>query len=187
MTHSKALIHTYVHQTDFKILKTIAAVLGGVILMSLLAQVRIVLPWTPVPITGQTFGVAVLALLWGSRLSLVTFATYLFFGAIGAPIFAGGISGLTVGPTLGYLGGMLIASIVVGRLSDRGWANHFKTALGASYIGSMIIFSCGVFGLSFYIPKDQLFIAGVLPFLPGDLIKNILAAAIASQSTKIKN
>ena len=187
MTHSKALIHSYVLQSDSKVIKTIAAVIGGVVLLSLLAQVKIVLPWTPVPITGQTFGVAVLALLWGSRLSLATFATYLFLGGIGAPIFAGGISGLTVGPTVGYLGGMLIASIVVGRLSDRGWASNFKNAFAACYLGSMMIFSFGVFGLSFFIPKDQLFIAGVLPFLPGDLIKNILAAAIASQSSKIKN
>lgn len=187
MTHSKALVPSLAINSEFKMIKVSSAIVGGVILLALLAQVKVVLPWTPVPITGQTFGVAVLALLWGSRLSLATFASYLLLGAAGAPVFAGGVAGLSVGPTVGYLGGMFIASVVVGYLSDRGWASQFGSALTACYLGSLIIFSCGVFGLSFFIPRDQLFFAGVLPFLPGDLIKNVLAAAIASQTAKIKN
>lgn len=175
---SKAFVPTKINHVDNQILVSALSVVLGVVMLSLLAQVKIALPWTPVPVTGQTFGVAVLALMWGSRLSLITFMTYLGLGFLGAPIFASGMSGLLIGPTFGYLIGMLISSWVVGKLSDRGWGESFKTALGACYIGSFITFLCGVGVLSFFIPADKLLIAGVLPFLPGDLIKNTLAATL---------
>ncbi len=181
MNSSRAFIPSAIGHLPNKYMVSFLSVCMGVGMLSLLAQLKITLPWTPVPITGQTFGVALLALLWGSRLSLATFATYLGLGFIGAPIFAGGASGLIIGPTFGYLAGMLVASWVVGQLSDRGWGRSFWSGLMACYLGSMIIFSCGVLGLSFFIPKNQLLIAGVLPFLPGDLIKNIVAGAVVSR------
>lgn len=175
---SKAFVPTKINHTDHQAVVSGLSVILGVVMLSLLAQVKIALPWTPVPVTGQTFGVAVLALMWGSRLSLITFITYLGLGFLGAPIFAAGLSGFSIGPTFGYLIGMLISSWGVGSLSDRGWGGRFKTALAACYIGSFITFTCGVGVLSFFIPADKLIIAGVLPFLPGDLIKNILAATL---------
>jgi biotin transport system substrate-specific component len=181
MNSSKAFIPSAVGHLPNKYMVSFLSVCMGVSMLALLAQIKISLPWTPVPITGQTFGVALLALLWGSRLSFATFATYLGLGFIGAPIFAGGMSGLLIGPTFGYLAGMFIASGVVGVLSDKGWGRSFWRGLAAAYIGSLIIFSCGILVLSFFIPKSQLLIAGVLPFLPGDLIKNILAAMLVSR------
>lgn len=175
---SRAFVPTKINHFDNQILVSALSVFMGVIMLSLLAQVKITLPWTPVPVTGQTFGVAVLALMWGSRLSFITFMTYLGIGFLGAPVFAGGLSGLLIGPTFGYLIGMLVSSWVVGKLSDKGWSESFKTALAASYVGSAITFLCGVSVLSFFIPADKLLIAGVLPFLPGDLIKNVLAATL---------
>lgn len=175
---SRAFVPVQINHTGHQVLVSALSVMCGIVMLALLAQVTIVLPWTPVPITGQTFGVSLLALMWGSRLSLVTFISYLGLGFLGAPIFASGMSGLLIGPTFGYLLGMLLSSWVVGKLSDRGWAEEFKTALGACYVGSLITFLCGVGVLSFFIPADKLLIAGVLPFLPGDLIKNILAATM---------
>lgn len=183
---SKAIIPTKMNHTNNQILVSGLSVILGVVMLSLLAQVKIALPWTPVPVTGQTFGVAVLALIWGSRLSLITFMTYLGLGFLGAPLFASGLSGFSIGPTFGYLIGMLISSWVVGSLSDKGWSERFKTALAACYIGSFITFTCGVVVLSFFIPADKLLLAGVLPFLPGDLIKNVLAATLIKKLSKEK-
>jgi biotin transport system substrate-specific component len=153
----------------------------GAIALAVLAQVRVTLPWTPVPITGQTFGVALMALLFGARVAGPAIALYVIAGALGAPVFSGGLGGLgSLGPTLGYLGGMVVASFVVGALADRGWARRFWTALGAAYVGSAITFACGLAVLSAYLPSEALLGAGLLPFLAGDAIKNTLAAGIAS-------
>ncbi len=176
MYTSKAYIVSHMNIFPNKLIGAFTVIAGGIVMISLLAQLKIVLPWTPVPITGQTFGVALLSLLWGSRLSVATFASYLALGFVGVPIFAGGASGFIVGPTFGYLVGMLIASWCVGKLSDFGWSHGFWTAIAACYIGSIIIYSFGILGLSFFIPIKGLLVAGVLPFLPGDFIKNILAA-----------
>ena len=170
------------------LLKNVLCVLGGVVLLSALAQVSLHLPFTPVPITGQTFGVALIALLWGSRRGVATLASYLGLGALGAPIFASGMSGIVVGPTLGYLVGMLISSFVVGALADRGWAKTFVRAWSACAIGSLIVYTSGVLGLALFVPGHPgfygLLILGVLPFIPGDLIKTTLAASIAVQVGK---
>jgi biotin transport system substrate-specific component len=181
MHQSRAFIPQSITKFPNKAISLAGSIIIGVTMMSLLAQLKIALPWTPVPITGQTFGVSLLALLWGSRLSLITFATYLGLGFLGAPIFASGISGLLIGPTFGYLIGMLFASWAVGKLSDIGWSRNFLKAIGACYVGSFITFTCGVIGLSFFVPSEKLLIAGVIPFLPGDLIKNLLAAITVSK------
>lgn len=178
---SKALVPNLIIKFPEQTKGKVISFLLGLAMLSALAQLKMALPWTPVPITGQTFGVALLALLWGSRLSFSIFAAYLGIGFLGAPVFAGGASGFLIGPTMGYLAGMFIASWVVGKLSDKGWTENYWKALVACYIGSTIIFSCGIIGLSFFIPADKLLIAGVLPFLPGDLFKNLLAAGITTR------
>lgn len=181
MYSSKAFVPLKINQQTNQFVASAAFVTLGVIMLALLAQVKITLAWTPVPITGQTFGVSLLALAWGSRLSGMTFVTYLSAGFLGAPVFAGGAAGLSVGPTFGYLVGMFVASMIVGHLSDRGWSSSFKKAIMACYIGSFLTFTCGLIGLSFFIPKEHLLTAGLLPFLPGDLIKNTLAANLMSR------
>jgi biotin transport system substrate-specific component len=165
-------------------LLNVLSVLGGVALIALLAQLRIVLPFTPVPVTGQTFGVTLVALLWGRNRAVATLVSYLALGAVGAPIFTAAKSGLAFGPTLGYLVGMLFSSWVVGSLADRGWAKNFWSAWAAAAIGSLFVFTCGTAVLRFFVPADLLFAQGVLPFLPGDLIKNCLASIIVSGVAK---
>ncbi len=163
---------------------SVGVICFGVVWMALLSQVKIALPWTPVPITGQTFGVAVMALTFGARLSLASYAVYLVAGFVGLPVFAGLGAGLTWGPTMGYLVGMLFASVVMGRLADKGWGRSFGKALLACYIGSFITFASGLFVLSFFVPSQALLVAGLIPFLPGDLIKNLSAAALVSRLTR---
>lgn len=184
MIISKAFVPVAINNYQNLLLVKIISVAAGVLLLAILAQVKIILPWTPVPITGQTFGVAILALLWGSQLSFITFSTYLGLGFLGAPIFAGGLSGFLIGPTFGYLVGMFFSSWIMGFFSDKGWTKSFNKALLICYIGSFITLSCGAFGLTFFITGKSVWMAGVLPFLPGDLLKNILAAKIASKASR---
>ncbi len=164
----------------------------GIAFVSLLAQVVIPLPWTPVPITGQTFGVALMALLFGRNRAFSVMGTYLLIGALGAPVFSAGTSGLLMGPTVGYLFGMSLGALVIGELANRGACKSWLTAFFAAACGSVITFTLGVIVLGHFIGGHTtgagnaagLFIMGVLPFLPGDFLKNALAAAIAVQAHK---
>lgn len=184
MTQELALVPQFIIQRGNKIQENILSVLLGVCGLSLLAQIAIPLPWTPVPITGQTFGVALLALLWGRKRAMAAIVSYVTLGGLGLPIFALGKSGFALGPTSGYLFGMMIATYVMGTLSDRGstktWLRSYVTAL----CGSVIIFTCGILWLSMFLPTKELLSAGLLPFLPGDLLKTLLASFIAFQSGK---
>lgn len=179
-SNSQALIPLWVHQSQNRTLLNILSILAGSLFLAALAQVSIPLPFTPVPITGQTLGVALLALCWGSKRASGSFILYIAEGASGLPVFALGKSGLAVGPTSGYLIGMLLASVVVGSLADRGFAKSMGRAFLCCVIGSSLVFSFGLLGLSFFIPRDMLLQSGLLPFLPGDLIKNIVAASTAT-------
>jgi biotin transport system substrate-specific component len=168
---------------DKNTLAKLASILLGVGLLSALAQIAIPLPFTPVPITGQTFGVALLSLMLGRQLGFTTVATYVLLGTLGLPIFSGAQAGLRIAGA-GYLVGMCLASIVIGSLADRGWSKNFASAFAASLIGSICVFTCGLIILAQFVPSANLFQAGLLPFIPGDLIKSALAAGIVSKVFK---
>lgn len=184
MKNSQALVSRYVVSRGNQFTDNLAAVTAGVVVLSLLAQVSIPLPWTPVPITGQTFGVALIALMWGFKRGFASVLSYLVLGACGLPIFAAAKSGIG-GPTTGYLFGMLGGAIVMGTLSDMGWTKSFRRTLLASYLGSLCVFTFGLVGLSFFIPREGLLVAGLYPFLLGDLLKNTMAAMLVTQSEKV--
>lgn len=177
-------------RTNSRALTEVIIFTAGVSFIALLTRLVIHLPWTPVPITGQTFGVALMALMFGRNRAAAVVAGYLVIGAVGAPIFAGGVGGaaaLTLGPTLGYLLGMLLAAPMVGALADLGATKNFFRAFGAAVCGSLIIFTCGLVGLSHFLPNlslSALLAAGLWPFLAGDLVKNVLAASIATRVTR---
>ena len=160
-------------------LNNVLSYVVGISILAVLSQIAIPLPWTPVPITGQTFGITLVALLWGQKRAFAIVASYLLLGIFSFPVFA--IAGAT---TYGYLFGMLVASAVVGYFSDLGWSSSFFKSWFAGFIGSCIVFACGLLWLSFFMPTEALLMAGLLPFLPGDLVKTVSAAAIASQLAK---
>jgi biotin transport system substrate-specific component len=81
----QAIVLSWLAEVENSSLRSLMAIIGGVVGLNLLAQVAIPLPWTPVPITGQTFGVALIALLWGRRDGLAVFAGYLAWGIWGFP------------------------------------------------------------------------------------------------------
>jgi biotin transport system substrate-specific component len=164
-------------------LRKLFFVLSGVVVLSLLAQLHFRLPFTPVPITGQTFGVVLISLTWGALAPLTVFS-YLVAGFLGAPIFANATAGLLMGPTAGYLFGMLLASIVVGNLVERGFLKGFKSALALAYLCSLCTFAIGLPVLAHFVGAKQVLALGLYPFLLGDLVKNLVAASLVS---RIKN
>jgi biotin transport system substrate-specific component len=154
-------------------------VFGGALFLAALAQVVIPVPGSPVPVTGQTLGVLLLATAYGANLGAATFALYLLIGLAGAPVFANQGHGIErlIGPTGGYLAGMLIASWVLGALAGRKWDQRFLSAITTMFIGNVIIFTFGLIWLHEYTGKDWAwtFSAGLTPFIFGEILKIVIA------------
>ena len=151
-------------------------VLGGSVFLALVSQVSV--PVLPVPITGQTFGVLCLGLLYGSRLAAVTVLAYLLEGALGLPVFANAKGGAAhlVGPTAGYLWGFVAAAFVVGWLAERGWDRRILFAGVAMLIGNVVLYVPGLLWLHAFAPDWATTLQwGLVPFVPGDLLKLVLA------------
>ena len=153
-------------------LKNILLVLGGVAFLSLMSQVIIPLPFTPVPISLGTFGVTLMALLYGRKLGTATILSYVAAGSLGAPIFAGFKSGSLFSPTGGYILGYIVATIILGYLSDKGVTKSYVKTFFSLLLSSAIILTLGSIVLSLFVPGKNVFMVGVLPFLPGDAIKS---------------
>ena len=153
-------------------------ILGATAVTGLAAQLAIPVPWSPVPITGQTFAVLLSGAVLGARRAFLAQALYLIEGAIGLPVFAGGAAGIAkfAGPTGGYLAAFPLAAFVVGVLAEHGWDRRFFTMLAAMLLGSVVIFALGIAVLSRFVPGESLLAAGLWPFVPGDLVKSTLAA-----------
>jgi biotin transport system substrate-specific component len=150
----------------------------GALWVALFAQVRIPLPFTPVPITGQTFAVLLVGAALGAGRGAGALMLYLLMGMTGLPVFAGGAAGLfhLTGPTGGYLIGFVIAAAAVGRMAEHGWERSFRTSLIPFSLGTLLIYLVGVPWLALYVGPQAAIQKGLLPFLPGDLIKLLLAA-----------
>lgn len=163
-------------------------VLGGAVFVALFAQIRIPLPFTPVPITGQTFAVLLVAATLGSIRGGASLALYVALGAGGVPVFTGWARGLDIlkGATGGYLIGFVVAAIVVGLLAERGWDRKFRSAIGAMLTGNVIIYLFGLPWLSRVLGTglDATLKAGLYFFVPGDLLKLYLAAALLPAAWK---
>ena len=149
---------------------------GGSALVAVSAYVRIDLPFTPVPITGQTFAVLLTGAVLGARKGALSLLLYLIEGAAGLGVFAGGGCCLhtLAGPTGGYLFSFPIAAGLTGWLAERGWDRKPITTALAMLAGNGVIYAVGLIWLYFFV-GDQVFVAGLLPFIPGDIFKLILA------------
>lgn len=152
--------------------KNILLVLGGVAFLSIMSQVLIPLPYTPVPISLGTFGVTLMALLYGRKLGTATIFSYVAAGSLGAPIFAGGKAGSLFSPTGGYILGYIVATIILGYLADRGVTKSYVKTILSLMLSSAIILTLGSLVLSLFVPGKNAFMIGVLPFLPGDALKS---------------
>ena len=159
-----------------------AVVVGGALLVALAAQIEIPLPFTPVPLSGQTFAVSLVGASLGSRRGALSLGLYLLLGALGAPFYAGGAGGLDtlLGPTVGYLVGFVGSAALIGALAERRADRRPLTTFLSFLTGSLVVFACGVAGLVLTadMSPGEAVLKGVLPFIPGDLVKSALAAGL---------
>ena len=176
---------------ELSIPKKLALALGIALLTGLAAQLRIQLPWSPVPITGQTFAVLLAGVLLGKWWGGVSLALYAGLGIAGVPWFTGFGSGLghLAGPTGGYIIGFVFAALFLGYFTDkyvraRSFVSMLALMLFANFV---LIYVPGLLqlGLWLNIVKGQpvtlssLLMMGAIPFIVGDITKAVLAAAIA--------
>ena len=164
-------------------LSRVIGVFAFVICTALGAYVRIPLPFTPVPITLQTFFVLLSGAVLGRKWGPTSQAGYLVLGALGLPIFSAAGSGIATfwGPTGGYLIGFVLASWIVARLIQRENQSNITRIVLAMVVGSLVgIYLCGVWGLILFLQCNlsQGLTLGFLPFIPGDTLKIIAAALI---------
>ncbi|MFO7679213.1 MAG: biotin transporter BioY [Chloroflexota bacterium] len=163
----------------------LALVVGGSLLVALAAQIEI--PMWPVPVTMQTFAVLLVGGLLGSRLGAMSLLLYLAEGALGLPVFAGGAGSVLhfAGPTAGYLFGFVAAAFVAGWLCERGWSRKVETAVFAMFLGTAAIYLFGLPWLAQFTGWDKVLQLGLIPFIPGDVLKVILAALALPLGWKI--
>lgn len=151
--------------------------------LALLAQLSIPLPFSPVPITGQVFGVFLAGSILGGRWSAVSLFVYVLLGAMGLPVFHNFQGGLHIllGPTGGYLWGFILGGFLLGKISERGDSIGY-TSLGM-LICLLVIYTLGVLQLALItgLALSQALLLGVLPFIPLDLVKLAAASVLGIQ------
>lgn len=160
----------------------IALIVAGAMLIYLSALVVIPLAFTPVPITGQTFGVLLVGGALGFRRGLASVALYVLVGLVGVPFFAENKGGVEVilGGTGGYLVGFIVAGAIVGRLAELGWDRTIVGSIAAMAIGSLVIYAVGVPWLAVvagFGPLEAIE-KGLTPFLLTDTIKLLAVAGL---------
>ncbi len=160
-------------------------------LAGVMAQVRVILPWSPVPITLQTFVVLLSGVLLGKKWGAISQVLYIGIGVLGVPWFTGYNSGLQAltGPTGGYIAGFVLAALLIGYFTDTySKSRSFFPILGLMLFANfIIIYGLGIAQLGLYlswvkgvkISLPVLLRMGVIPFIPGDLTKAVIAAVIA--------
>ena len=170
---SKNIAITWVEKGS--IARNLFLALGFAVLTALSAQVRIAIPISPVPITGQTFVVLLSGLILGSTFGAISMLMYLFIGMSGLPFFSAGVAGLAIlkSPTIGYIIGFFLAAYVIGAFVTK--------PILAIFLGSVTIYIAGVSGLMIILNTSlsNAIAIGVVPFLIGDAIKSILAMGLA--------
>lgn len=166
--------------------RSAALVVGGALLTAAAARIAISLPFTPVPITGQTFAVLLVGGALGSRLGAMSMALYVALGAVGLPFYAEAADGsrggwqVATGATAGYLVGFVLAAALVGWLAQRGQDRRLDTSIPAMLAGTAVIYLCGVTWLGIHLDVDSTTAMeyGLTPFVIGDIIKLALAGAL---------
>ncbi len=165
----------------------VAVILAGSLIIALTAQIAFPLPFTPVPVTGQTFGVLIIASLLGSKRGTLAVVTYLLEGMAGLPFFAEASAGTLIlaGTSGGYLIGFIFAAFIVGTLAEKGWDRYFGSTILMMVLGTVAIFLFGVVWLAQLVGISNVLFLGVLPFITGAVFKIILAALLLPSGWKL--
>jgi len=170
------------------LVRNIALVVGGAGFVGLTAQLAIPLPFTPVPLSLQTFSVLLTAAVLGSTRGLLSMGLYVVAGMAGVPWFAQQNSGWSFA-SFGYVLGFLLAALLVGKLAERGADRTPLRAAGLMALGNVAIYAVGVPGLMLFagVPLGKAIAIGVVPFLIGDAIKIAVAAGLLPATWKLVN
>ncbi len=155
-----------------------------VALLCVSAYISFPLPFSPVPVTALTLVYLLLALTLTPKQTLIVGIVYTALGAVGLPVFTNGTGGLAklVGPTAGYIWGFLLAYPLVSMFKGQ-TKNFLRYAAVAILISIPVTYATGVAGLMIVtkMPFEKALAVGVLPFIPGDIIKAVVAAWLASK------
>ena len=165
----------------------IILVISGSILLALSAQISVPVPFSPVPITGQTFGVMLLAALLGSKRGALAVVAYLLEGIGGLPVFANAGFGFhhLLGPTGGYLIGFVPAAFLIGYFAEKGWDRNFLKIAIALIFGNAVIFTCGLSWLSIITGSNNVMAIGLYPFISGSLLKIFFVIVLLPTSWRL--
>lgn len=186
-----ARYNAYQWRVELSLVKKIALMVGMAAVVGLAAQVRVYLPWTPIPITGQTFAVLLAGIILGRWWGGASLAFYAGAGAMGMPWFTGwsGGIGYLAGPTGGYIIGFVLAALFVGHLSDKYvQSRRFLPMLGVMLTANFaLIYIPGLLQLYLWLNLVQggsvsvyaVLGMGLLPFIAGDIIKAVAAGGAA--------
>jgi biotin transport system substrate-specific component len=179
MSHSPATAHDPLGVQRAGRLHQLAWLVGGVVMLAVSS--RIAIPMAPVPITLQTLAVTLIGGLYGWRLGGLTVLIWLFAAALGLPLLSDGAGGLEpfTGATAGYLFAFPLAAALVGLLAAQSWngARPFR-AFVAMVAGNVLCLTLGAAWLATKIGAESALEVGVMPFLPGAVIKSAAAAAV---------
>lgn len=164
------------------ILTDTALVLAGTALVSVCAQISVKLPFTPVPITGQTFAVCLVGASLGAIRGVASLTLYFLIGIAGAPVYAHHDHGWDVitSASGGYIVGFIAAAAVTGVLAEHRWDRKFSSAVGAMLTGNVVIYLIGLPWLAAVLNTnlEKTLEYGLYPFVPGDMFKLYCAAAL---------
>jgi biotin transport system substrate-specific component len=171
------------------ILTDVLFVLAGTALVAGAAQISITLSSTPVPITGQTFAVLLVGAALGTVRGFASLLLYLVVGIAGAPIYADHHHGWSqvTSASGGYLVGFVVAAAVTGFLAEHRWDRRFSSSISLMLTGNVIIYLVGLPWLAVVLNTnlEKTFEAGLYYFVPGDILKLYLAAALLPAAWKV--
>lgn len=143
------------------------------------------IPLYPVPLTLQTLFTLLAAMTLGSVQGMSSQIIYVMLGVVGLPVFAGFKAGIGIlfGPTGGFLFGFIICACVIGKIIELKKEKNIFYYFLAGIIGTIILYIIGITQLSLVtgIGVKKAIIVGMLPFLPGDILKITAASFIASK------
>ena len=165
-------------------------ILIGSFSIGILAQISIPIPFSPIPITGQTIGVVLIGNLLGSKRGALSIIVYLTEGSLGLPMFANMKAGAHVlfGPTGGYLWGFIIAAFLMGYLKEKGFLSNPINCFLACFASTTTILFAGAFYLSIITGDiNKGLTIGLYPFLVGDLVKSFICTTFILGSNKISS
>lgn len=161
----------------------------GSFVIGICAQFKILLPFSPVPVTAQTFAVLMTGALLGPVRGSLAVAAYLAQGLAGLPVFAAVPSSgpaVLFGPTGGYLAGFIPAAFVTGYLAQKGWDRSVFTTFLAMILGNITIYAFGLGWLCLFLGlSNKVLTMGLYPFIAGDCVKAVLAAALLPSGWKL--